>query len=144
MHHTRVSIRVHCIFTTKNRLPLIPEHLLPRLWEYIGGTARALGLTAIAVGGTRDHVHILLLLSPTVALATAMQKIKANSSRWLHEQIGHPFQWQDAYAGFSVGISQTNATVAYILNQMDHHRRQTVEEEIAAIEKLADPAVPAA
>jgi putative transposase len=55
-------------------------------------------MTAIAVGGIADHVHILLLLPPTVALAEALQKIKPNSSRWVHEQTGRPFTWQEGYA----------------------------------------------
>jgi len=105
--HTRVSLRVHCIFSTKNRRPSIPDDLQPRAWAFIGGIARNLGITAIAVGGVADHVHILLLLPPTMPLAEAIQKIKANSSRWLREQSGKAFQWQGGYAAFSVSISHT-------------------------------------
>lgn len=92
-----------------------------------------MGMKAIAVGGVADHVHILLLLPPTMALAEAIQKIKANSSRWLHEQTGEPFQWQEGYAAFSVSISHTDATVAYILNQCKRHERRSFEQELAAI-----------
>ena len=138
MDHRRVSIRIHCIFSTKDRQPTIPEDLQQRLWEFIGGITRRLGMKAIAVGGIEDHAHVLLLLSPTIPLATAVQKIKANSSRWLHEMTGRPFQWQEGYAAYSVSISQTDATVRYILNQREHHRRRTFDEEMAAIlEKVA-------
>lgn len=61
--------------------------------------------------GIADHVHILLLLPPTAPLSAALQKIKANSSRWIHEQTRHPFEWQEGYPAFSVGIAQTDATV---------------------------------
>lgn len=111
MDHTRVSLRVHCIFSTKHRRPTIPDNLQQRLFEYVGGIVRRLGMKAIAVGGIDDHLHVLLLLSPSVALATAVQKIKANSSRWLHEITGKPFQWQEGYAAYSVSISQTEPTV---------------------------------
>jgi REP element-mobilizing transposase RayT len=135
MKHTRVSLRVHCIFSTKDRRPAIPEGLQARAWAFMGGIARNLGSTAIAVGGMADHVHILLLLSPTMALAEAVQKIKANSSRWLREQTGKPFHWQEGYAAFSVSISHTDATVAYIRNQKKHHERRGFDEELAAILK---------
>jgi REP element-mobilizing transposase RayT len=95
----------------------------------------AAGWTAIAVGGIADHVHILLLLPPTMALSTAVQKIKANSSRWIHEQTGRRFEWQEGYAAFSVSISQTNATVDYILRQKEHHQRREFGEELAKILK---------
>ncbi|MGB9106933.1 MAG: transposase, partial [Terriglobales bacterium] len=107
--------------------------LQDRAWAFIGGIARRCGMTAIAVGGIADHVHILLLLPPTITLAEAMQKIKANSSRWIHEQTGKPFIWQEGYAAFSVSISQTDATVDYILHQKEHHQRHGFGEELAKI-----------
>jgi REP element-mobilizing transposase RayT len=131
--HTRVSLRVHCIFSTKNRDCEIPGDLQDRAWAFIGGIARNLHMTAIAVGGISDHVHLLLQLPPTVTLAAAIQKIKANSSRWIHERTGHPFEWQEGYAAFSVGIAQTDATVEYILHQKEHHQRRGYGEELARI-----------
>jgi REP element-mobilizing transposase RayT len=40
------------------------------------------GITPIAIGGTSNHVHLLIGLKPSMALAEAIQKLKANSSRW--------------------------------------------------------------
>jgi putative transposase len=131
--HNRVSLRVHCIFSTKDRDCTIPQDLQDRAWAFIGGIARNIGMTAIAVGGIADHVHILLLLPPTSALSAAIQKIKANSSRWIHEQTRRPFDWQEGYAAFSVGIAQTDATVEYILHQKEHHQRRGYTEELARI-----------
>jgi len=70
-----------------------------------------------------------LLLAATMALAKAVQTLKANSSRWLHETTGKPFEWQEGYAAFSVSISQTDATVAYIRNQRQHHAKRGFDEE---------------
>jgi len=131
MRHTHVSIRIHCVFSTKERRPSIPEDLQPRLWAFIGGIARRIGAKAIAVGGMSDHVHVLLLLPATMALAKAVQTLKANSSRWLHETTGKPFEWQEGYAAFRVSISQTDATVAYIHNQREHHARRGFDQELA-------------
>jgi len=133
MNHTRVSLRVHVIFSTKEHLPTIPAALQDRTWQFIGGIARNCGMTAIAVGGMSDHVHVLLLLPPTIPLATAVQKLKANSSRWIHEQTGHASQWQEGYAAYSVSISQTDRTVAYILGQREHHQRRSYGEEMMRI-----------
>lgn len=132
MSHNRVSLRVHCIFSTKNRSGM-PSELQDRAWAFIGGIARNIGMSAIAVGGIADHVHILLLMPPTATVASAIQRIKANSSRWLREQMRRPFEWQEGYAAFSVGIAQTDATVEYILNQKEHHARRGFAEELAKI-----------
>jgi REP element-mobilizing transposase RayT len=131
--HNRVSLRIHCIFSTKSRDFGIPNDLQDSAGAFIGGIARNIGMTAIAVGGIEDHVHILLLMPPTATLAAAIQKIKANSSRWIHEQTGRPFEWQEGYAAFSVGIAQTDATVEYILHQKEHHARRGYAAELERI-----------
>ena len=91
----------HIVFSTKERRNLIPTELLPRLIVYVGGINRRLGLDSIAIGGTANHLHILTGPPPTMRLAEAVQKLKANSSRWLREQR-IPFEWQKGYGAFSV------------------------------------------
>src|SRR5512132_3924667 len=108
MPHAHTSTLVHCIFSTKDRRPsLRPEHR-ERLWPYLGGTARDVGAKALAIGGVADHVHLLLLLPAKLSLAVAVQKIKANSSRWLRQTFPEQrlFSWQEGYGGFSIGVSQ--------------------------------------
>jgi putative transposase len=131
MPHSFVSTYVHCIFSTKGRLPLINPDLQLRLWPYIGGIARENGIKAIAIGGVEDHVHALLSLPAAIAVAKAVQLIKGGSSKWLHE--GFPalkdFAWQEGYGAFSIGRSQVDANVEYIRRQKDHHRKKSFQEE---------------
>ena len=86
MSHTYASNVVHCVFSTKERAPFIHTDLQPRLWAYMGGVARTHGFTAIAIGGTEDHSHALLLVPPRIPIAEAVKKIKAASSKWIHDQ----------------------------------------------------------
>jgi len=67
MSHT--SLLVHCVFSTKDRRPLIAEEIQPRLWSYIGGIARTNGMKALVVGGIADHAHVLLSITATTAVA---------------------------------------------------------------------------
>jgi REP-associated tyrosine transposase len=71
MSHT--SILVHYVFATHQRRPLISDELQPKLWAYMGGIARANGMKALAIGGMRDHVHLLLSLPATLTIAKAVQ-----------------------------------------------------------------------
>jgi putative transposase len=91
-------------------------------------------MKALAIGGVEDHVHLLLSLPSTLALAKALQLIKANSSKWIHETFPdqETFSWQEGYGAFSIGKSQVGATVAYIRNQAEHHRVKTFQEEFLA------------
>ena len=93
-------------------------------------------MKALAVGGMDDHVHLLLSLPSTMAVATAMQKIKRGSSLWMHETCGLPdFAWQEGYGAFSIGGAQEKTTVSYITRQKEHHRKRDFQAEFLAFLK---------
>ncbi len=137
MGHSFTSNLYHCAFSTEGRRPYIVESLQSRLWPFMGGIARENGMTAKAIGGVEDHVHVLLSLPSTMAIAKAMQLIKGASSKWVHDTLPEHrgFGWQEGYGAFSLGISQVNRTVAYIESQAEHHRKQTFQEEFLAFLK---------
>jgi len=120
------------VFSTKQRQNLIrnPEDL----WRYVAALAYAKNIHVLAAGGTENHLHVLILLPQTITLATAMQEIKANSSRWLRETSAK-FQWQEGYGAFSVSQSQRQAVMDYIANQSQHHQKRSFEEEFLALLK---------
>jgi REP element-mobilizing transposase RayT len=132
-----VSSHFHCIFSTKDRRPMISSQLAERLWPFLGGIARQNEMTAIQIGGMPDHVHILLSLPSTISLAKAMQLIKGGSSKWVHDTFPEHclFAWQAKYGAFSVSVSQLEKTIAYIKNQENHHRKLTFQEEFLALLK---------
>ena len=127
----------HCVFSTKERRPLITPGLQERLWPYLGGIARQNEMKAIQIGGVADHVHILLSLPSTLSIAKAMQLIKGGSSKWVHESFPEHrlFGWQVKYGAFSVSVSQLDKTVQYIQCQAEHHRKMTFQEEFLALLK---------
>lgn len=129
MAHTYVSQLVHCVFSTKERLNSIGDEICPELWSYIGGIARSNRMKALAVGGTANHVHVLLSVPATMPLAKAMQLIKGGSSKWLHEKTGSRFQWQESYGAFTVSVSHMKRTIDYINSQAEHHAQRNYEDE---------------
>ena len=136
MPHTYCSSLFHCVFSTKERRRLIAEDMRERLWAYIGGIAREHEMRALAVGGTEDHVHILLSPPTRKTVARAMREIKQGPSRWMHETCGMPkFAWQEGYGAFSIGLNQVDATVAYIVGQQEHHRKRDFQTKYVAFLK---------
>ncbi|MBL7139463.1 MAG: IS200/IS605 family transposase [Planctomycetes bacterium] len=133
--HTYTNLLTHVAFSTKERSRLINDGLRPRLLAYMGGIVRELGGRALAIDGSEDHVHLLLLLPPSLALSDAMRTLKTNASRWVHETFPDcaAFAWQEEYAAFSVSESNRDAVKTYITNQQDHHRRMDFKEELIAL-----------
>lgn len=120
------------VFSTKDRRDPIPVELQPRLAAYVVGIVRKLGLEALAIGGTGNHLHIVMKLSPNTRLAETVQKVKANSSRWLGKH-DIKFEWQRGYGAFSVSPSMLRVVKAYVENQREHHRVRTFDEEFLAL-----------
>ncbi len=86
-------------------------------------------MRALIIGGTGDHVHILLSVPGTISISEAIQKLKANSSRWVHENGHRLFAWQKGYGAFSIGMAQVEHTTNYIRSQEEHHRRMDFQAE---------------
>jgi len=139
MSHTYVQNVVHIIFSTKNRAPTISASLRPRLWNYIVGICRNQKIFCHAIGGTADHLHLLIQIPADSSLAKSVNAIKANSSRWM-TQNGPKFAWQENYAAFSVSHSLLPAVIRYISTQETHHRRMDFSTELLALLKKHDVA----
>ncbi|MGA8221654.1 MAG: IS200/IS605 family transposase [Candidatus Acidiferrales bacterium] len=134
MPHTYAQNTIHLVFSTKDRAKLIPKDFQPRLWAYAAGICKKDGIFVHAIGGMDDHVHLLIQIPPTLALAKAVSALKSNSSRWANEE-GFPFAWQQGYAAFSVSASNVPAVARYIQNQEAHHKKMTFEAEFIALLK---------
>jgi putative transposase len=134
MPSTYSQILFHLIFATKNREPLILDAWRPQLHEYLGSTVVGLGGTALAVGGVRDHVHLLVGLKPTHRLSDFMRELKKASSVWVGKEIGATvFAWQEGYGAFTVSASARDSVRNYIRGQEEHHRRKTSRLELVEI-----------
>ena len=131
MANTYSQITIHAVFAVKYRENFILTEWRDNLYQYISGIITEKGAKSLAVGGWKDHVHILFGMPVTTSIADFMGAVKANSSKWINEQkfIKGKFQWQDGYGAFSYAKSQRDIVINYIMNQEEHHRKKTFKEE---------------
>ena len=129
MPHTYTNLLFHIVFSTKDRFPFIKPEFEERLYEYIGGTIRALGGICLEIGGVDDHIHILAKLKPTLHVSKFLEKLKPSVTKWARSAVHPKFEWQDGYGAFSVGESQVPAVRKYIRNQKEHHKKESFEAE---------------
>ena len=126
-----VRIVNHLVFSTKNREPWLEEEIQSSMFAYMGGIVRERKGTLMEAGGMADHVHLLVAMHQTTAVADLVRDIKSGSSRWMHERDTnfHSFAWQTKYGAFSVSRSMEETVCAYIRNQKEHHRKRTFQDE---------------
>ena len=135
MSHTHTSLNYHLVFGTKGRAQSIAPGFRPELCSYLGGILKAERCLPLEINGVADHVHLLIRVPPTVALAELLRALKANSSKWLNDTRfpRRTFAWQEGYAAFTVSQSQVGRVAAYVRNQEEHHRKMTFREELVAL-----------
>jgi REP element-mobilizing transposase RayT len=110
---------------------MITAELEKELFRYIAGIIKGEEGILLEIGGTEDHIHLVLRLKPRHVIPDILKKIKANSSKWINDnkKITGRFSWQAGYGIFSVSESQLSNTIKYVGNQKEHHRRLSFEDE---------------
>ncbi|HTQ38417.1 MAG TPA: IS200/IS605 family transposase [Pirellulales bacterium] len=132
---TFISNLVHFVWGTADREPLLRKSWRDRMYGYIGGILAKKNCKLLAAGGMEDHMHVLASLPATISLAEAVSAMKANSSRWIHENAPQckGFDWQTGYAAFSVSKSAQARVTEYIQNQERHHKKWKFTAEFMAL-----------
>jgi len=127
-----LSLLVHFTWSTKGRQPYLKTDMRDDLYSYIGGIMKNKRAKLIAAGGMPDHIHQCASMPSTITIADFVNAVKANSSRWIHNSnhLLRSFAWQEGYGAFSVSKSEEPKVIRYILNQENHHRKQTFKEEL--------------
>lgn len=69
MPQSLACLYAHIIFSTTDRVASITPTFQPRLYEYIGGILRTHGGILDRVGGTADHIHVLVSLGRDLSVA---------------------------------------------------------------------------
>jgi putative transposase len=123
MAGTYTKLYYHIVFSTKHRAGFITPAIDEEIYKYVCGIIRGIGGHCIEINGTSDHVHLLAILPPKIAISDALRDIKANSSKWVHETKPTlaMFAWQDGYSAFTVSTSQVDPVREYIRDQKIHH-----------------------
>ncbi len=115
---------------------MLSDDLKCELFAYVAGIIKRLKAMVVLINGPMDHVHLLFVLPPSLSLSDLMEKLKANSSKWVNERrAGRRLAWQTGYTAFSVSQSNLDAVKKYIGGQEEHHRRLSYQEEILAFLK---------
>ena len=125
------SILIHLIFSTKNREPFLTPEIDTELYPYLASIFKAMNSSALIINGTSDHIHTLFSLSRVVAIASLVEEVKTESSKWIKTK-GREFRnfyWQSGYGAFSIGQSQVSTVKRYIKGQKEHHRRVSFQDE---------------
>jgi len=132
-----ISIWVHCVWTTKNRIPFLTDNIRDKVISHVLDNARSKHIYIDQLNGSLQHLHALISLGGSQSSSEIMQKIKGESSFWINKNklTRIRFEWQDDSYCISLDYRQLNIIRKYIRNQERHHIKVTWEEELSKLKE---------
>ncbi|MFC6269289.1 IS200/IS605 family transposase [Frigoriflavimonas asaccharolytica] len=132
MANTYSQIFIQLVFAVKYREKLITEEKRDRLEKYITGIIQNKNQKLLAIYANPDHIHILIGYNDlNVLIPDIVRDIKSDSSKMMNDEnwFRGKFNWQIGYGAFSYSKSQVDRVSKYILNQKEHHKKQSFKQE---------------
>lgn len=131
MAGTFSQLYIQVVFAVKGRENQIALPWRDELHKYIAGIIKGKEQKSIIVNGVADHIHCFIGLKPSMPISDLVRDIKNNSTNFINSKkfVTGKFAWQEGYGVFSYSHSQVNDVYNYILNQQEHHKKQTFKEE---------------
>ncbi len=77
----------------------------------------------MALGGTTDHVHLVVWFSPSVAISDLVKRAKGASAYCANhaDPDGETFRWQGGYGAFTLSVTHLQKALRYVKHQEEHH-----------------------
>ena len=121
---TYTQIIYHIVFSTKNRQNTLDHDKQEDLFKYIWGIIKNKNCHLYRINGDRDHLHIITSLHP---------------SKWIQRKKTFPAfdGWQKGYSAFTCAVDDKKHLIQYIIDQKEHHRKLTFQEELVNLLKQA-------
>lgn len=125
------NLYTHFVLVTEKRTKSITSTNRERIEKYITGIVNNNNCKMYAIYANPEHVHFLISRSPAVSEEYIASIIANSSERFITENklcLGK-FAWQQSASAFSVSKKDIDHICQYILNQYEHHRIKSFEEE---------------
>lgn len=132
----------HIILRTYQGTSPIVEAYERDLYRYILGFCKNRQCVLYRINGMPDHIHMLVSLHPTIAVASFVHDLKIATHNFMKARkdcFPDFVKWECGYCALTYAESEKQRVINYIINQKKHHRVVTVRDEL--ITQLRDSGV---
>lgn len=135
--HSVSLLHAHLVFVTKYRRRVITTRVFERLRRSMTQTARALGVTLVAIEADGDHPHLMIEHQPCLTLSEIVRRLKGASSRFIRQARlpevlrrlwGRAF-WSPSFFVVSCGGAPLETVKAYVENQGQSPQKPSCQQD---------------
>jgi len=135
------EINLHFAWHVKNDEPILRDEIEAQLYRHLRGKAiNESGMCFHGVGGTNDHVHLVVSVPPTLSISEWIGRMKGESSHFVNHRIANRkvLAWQSGYGVVSFGTKDLPWVVEYVRNQRQRHAAGEVFERLERVEPMEE------
>ena len=128
----------HIILRTHQGTAPIVEAYERDLYMYIYGFCKNHQCVLYRINGMPDHIHMLVSLHPTIAVASFVHDLKIATNNYMtaHREHFPSFtKWEQGYCALTYAESDKENVIQYIINQKQHHNQHSVRDELMSLFK---------
>jgi REP element-mobilizing transposase RayT len=131
MANTFSQIYLQFVFAVKNKQSMIAKENKEELHKYMTGLVQNRKSKMIAIHCMPNHTHLFIRYKPVIAIPDFIKEVKVESNEFINNKkwTKSKFSWQEGYGVFSYSQSHIDSVAKYVLNQEEHHQKQTFKEE---------------
>lgn len=125
------NLYIHYILITKDRYPYIKSEHRQRIESYISGIISNHNSKMYAIYANPEHLHFLASRSPMISDEAFISRIADSSEKFIIENslCNGKFIWQQSASAFSVSKADIDKVCKYILNQPEHHKKKSFQQD---------------
>jgi len=86
--HSVYDLKYHIVWITKYRKPILRGEIGKRVRELLRQTCASLDVYIVKGHVSKDHVHMLVSVPPSLAVSDLVKRLKGRSSRLMLEEFG--------------------------------------------------------
>jgi len=131
------EINLHLVWHVKNNEPVLADMIEAQTHRFLRGRVfDTRGAIFHEVGGTDDHIHLVVSTQPDVLISDFVGKLKGGCSHFINNEIANRkvLGWQDGYGVVTFGTEHLLWVIRYVRNQRKHHEEGSTFERLERVD----------
>ena len=123
----------HIVLRTRQGTSPIVEAHERDLYMYVFGFCKNHNCVVYRINGMPDHIHLLVGLHPTIAVATIVHDLKIATNNFMtsnRDRFPGFVSWEQGYCALTYSEAEKERVLQYIINQKEHHLQVSARDEL--------------
>ncbi len=135
LSHVFSELFLHVTWHCHENRPMLTPEVEQALYPFISTYGQKnKGVHIGRMGGTENHVHLIMQIEPFVLISDVMGKIKGASAHEINHTFGRKMlQWQRGYGVVSFSKRHIGVVEEYVEYQKEHHRLDTITDVLERV-----------